>query len=66
MNFVKAKLKLEEIQYGEELEIWLDDGEAIKNVPRSLRDEGHEILKVERGVSGFKLIIKKRGEINGY
>lgn len=65
LNFVKAKLKLEEIEEGEELELWLDDGEAIKNVPRSLKDEGHEILTLKRGERFFKLVIRKRGEFNG-
>ncbi len=65
MNFVKAKLKLEEIREGEKLELWLDDGEAIKNVPRSLKDEGHEILEVEKEKSYFKLVVKKRGGLNG-
>jgi TusA-related sulfurtransferase len=59
MNFVKVKLKLEEIEEGEKLELWLDDGEAIKNVPRSLKDEGHEILEVEKGESYFKLVVRK-------
>lgn len=60
MNFVKAKLKLEEVKTGEKLELWLDDGEAIKNVPRSLKDDGHEILEVRKRESYFKLVVRKR------
>lgn len=65
MNFVKAKLKLEGIEEGGDLELWLDDGEAIKNVPRSLKDEGHEILEVVKEESYFKLVVKKRGGFDG-
>ena len=35
-NFVKAKLALEDIEAGETAQILLDDGEPVKNVPRSL------------------------------
>jgi len=35
MNFVKAKLKLENIKVGEMLEVVLDDGQPIQNVPAS-------------------------------
>lgn len=59
MNFVRTKLKLEELQGGEWLEVWLDEGEPVRNVPRSVKGEGHKVLKLER-VSGFyRLIIEK-------
>ena len=38
-NFVRAKLALEEFETGESVRILLDDGEAVKNVPRSLKAE---------------------------
>ncbi|TET69261.1 MAG: sulfurtransferase TusA family protein [Candidatus Aminicenantes bacterium] len=59
VNFVKTKLKLEEMQSGQILEVILDDGEPIRNVPRSVKEEGHRIIKVERLGSTFKLFIKK-------
>jgi tRNA 2-thiouridine synthesizing protein A len=58
-NFVKTKLKLEEMEVGQILEIIIDNGEPMKNVPRSIKEEGHEILKVERLDKTFKLLIKK-------
>lgn len=59
-NFVKTKIKLEEMQTGQVLEIILDDGEPIKNVPRSVKEEGHQILKVEKIDNKWKLLIKKQ------
>ncbi|MEE9191245.1 MAG: sulfurtransferase TusA family protein [Candidatus Aerophobetes bacterium] len=59
-NFVKTKLKLEEMQSGQILEVILDPGEPIKNVPRSVKEEGHRILRVEKTGSTFRLIIEKR------
>lgn len=59
INFVKTKLKLEEMRSGEVLEIILDDGEPIMNVPRSVKEEGHRIVRVENMEEAFKLFIKK-------
>jgi len=58
-NFVKTKLKLEEMQSGQILEVLLDDGEPIRNVPGSVKEEGHKIIKVEKLDNAFKLLIKK-------
>lgn len=60
MNFVKTKLKLEEIDSGQILEIVIDDGDPVKNVPRAVKEEGHQILKVEKTDDKWKLLIKKQ------
>ncbi len=59
LNFVKAKLKLEEMEPGEVLELLLDDDEATVSVPRSLKGEGHQVLKIEKIDHGFRMLIKK-------
>lgn len=59
MNFVKTKLKLEEMNSGEILEVLLDDGEPIINVTASVKEEGHSILKVEPVQNYWRLIIKR-------
>ena len=59
INFVKTKLKLEELETGQLLEVVVDDGEPIRSVPKSLKDEGHKILKVDDLGGRFKLLIKK-------
>lgn len=61
-NFVKTKLELEDMEQGEVLEVILDDGEPIRNVPRAVKEEGHEILKAEKVNSRWRLLIKK---VNG-
>lgn len=60
INFVKVKLKLEEMNSKEILEVILDDGEPIKNVPRSVKDKGHQIIKVEKMGNSFRLLIRRR------
>ena len=60
MNFVKAKLKLETINIGEVLEVVLDDGQPIQNVPASFRAEGQEIAGMsETGDGHWKVAVRK-------
>ena len=46
-NFVKTKLKLDTMHAGQILVVLLDDGEPIRNVPKSVENEGHSILSRE-------------------
>lgn len=59
MNFVKTKVALESIESGELLEVILDEGDAILNVPRSVKEEGHQVVNVENLGVTFKVLIKK-------
>lgn len=60
ITFVRAKLTLEELQTGDIMELILNGGEPIQNVPRSIKDEGHKILKVEELPEGkFRLLVEK-------
>lgn len=47
MTFVKTKLQIERMAPGEILEVRLNEGEPLENVPRSIADEGHELLSLE-------------------
>jgi tRNA 2-thiouridine synthesizing protein A len=59
INFVKTKLKLDTMEPGEVLELVLDSGEPIANVPKSIKEEGHKILEVKKEEGFFKLKIQK-------
>ena len=60
INFVRTKLKLEEMQPGEVLEVMLDDGEAIESVSQSIIEEGQKILeRTQAEDSSWKLVIEK-------
>lgn len=59
INFVKTKLRLEGLNPGEVLEIVIDAGEPMANVPRSIKEEGHKILKVEKINNHFRLLIER-------
>ncbi|MDR3262661.1 MAG: sulfurtransferase TusA family protein [Tannerella sp.] len=62
MNFVHAKIQLATMNPGEELEILLDDGAPIANVPGSVRNEGHRILEQTPVDDYWKVVIKKKYE----
>ncbi len=61
MTFVKTKLRLEKMQKGEVLEVLLNDGEPLKNVPLSAEELGYSILLKEAQSDGktYKLWIEK-------
>jgi TusA-related sulfurtransferase len=47
INFVRTKLRLEQMAPGDVLEVWLDAGEPIEQVPDSLKMEGYQILETQ-------------------
>ena len=60
MNFVKTKIALTPMQSGQILEILLDDGAPIENVPGSVKGEGHTILSTEKIENYWKVLIRKK------
>ena len=60
LTFVKAKVALEELDDGEVIAIRMNDGEPVQNVPRSVKEEGHQILKLVDNEDGtYNLIVRK-------
>lgn len=63
ITFVKTKVALEELDDGDILEIRLNDGEPVQNVPRSLKEEGHKVLELTQNEDGtYRLIVQKVGD----
>ena len=61
-NFVKTKLKLETMAAGQVLAVILDEGEPIRNVPRSVSDDGHVVLSQEPFAQSYRVVIRKRAD----
>ena len=62
VTFVKAKVQLEEMQKGQILQLKINDGEAIQNVPRSLKDDGHKVLDISVNEDGsYMVLVEKEG-----
>jgi sulfite reductase (ferredoxin) len=61
MNYVKTKLKLETMPAGATLAVILDDGAPIENVPKSVSNDGHEVMVNEPMDDGahHRIVIRK-------
>jgi TusA-related sulfurtransferase len=64
VTFVKTKVALEEMEDGQVLEVRLNDGEPIQNVPRSLKDEGHKVTAVTKAEDGTWLLTVVKGGLS--
>ena len=58
INFVRTKLKLAQLSAGEILEVWLDAGEPIEQVPHSLAMEGYTEQDIVEEGTFFKMTIR--------
>jgi TusA-related sulfurtransferase len=59
INFVRTKLRLEKMEPGSLLEVWLDPGEPMEQVPDSLKMEGYAIEQIEEQADFFSLKIRR-------
>jgi tRNA 2-thiouridine synthesizing protein A len=51
MNWVRTRLALEELAPGDSLVVVLDEGEPLDSVPRSAREDGHDVQVDGRAVT---------------
>lgn len=62
ITFVKSKMKLEDLDAGQILEVKMNEGEPISNLPRSFRDEGHKVVQVDDNDDGtYNVFVEKDG-----
>ncbi len=59
LNFVRTKLRLEQMAPGALLEVWLDPGEPIEQVPDSLTMAGYQVERIEDCASYFTLKVRR-------
>jgi TusA-related sulfurtransferase len=59
LNFVRTKLRLEQMSPGTLLEVWLDAGEPIEQVPDSLTMAGYQVEQIEERADFFALKVRK-------
>ncbi len=59
-TFVRSKLALEEMETGKVLRVIVDYAPAIENVPKSMTNEGNEVLRVEKvNDSDWEIVVRK-------
>ncbi|MBQ8666778.1 MAG: sulfurtransferase TusA family protein [Lachnospiraceae bacterium] len=61
VTFVKTKVALEELDEGQILQVHLNDGEPVLNVPRSVKDEGHTVIRLDDNGDGTYELYIRRG-----
>ena len=59
INFVRSKLYLEQMAPGSLLEVWLDPGEPIEQVPDSLTMAGYQVEQIQDRTGFFALQVRK-------
>ncbi len=60
MTLVRVRMALDKLTGGSVLRILMAGGEPVASIPRTLRDEGHEVLAVERQGDAFAVTVRKR------
>jgi tRNA 2-thiouridine synthesizing protein A len=59
-TFVKSKLVLEEMEVGQVLRVILDYPPSVENVPKSMREEGQEVLAINQlDNNTWEILIRK-------
>lgn len=61
ITFIKVKLVLEDMDAGETLEVRLDDGIPARNVPKTLKADGHNVLSQTKESDGSVTLVVERG-----
>ncbi len=59
INFVRTKLRLEQMSPGLILEVWLDPGEPIEQVPDSLKMEGYILEALDEHQDFYSLLVRR-------
>jgi tRNA 2-thiouridine synthesizing protein A len=61
MTFVRTRLALDRMAPGQTLLVRLRGEEPLRNVPRTARELGHEVLSLETNADGVASLLLRRG-----
>ncbi|MFO7606389.1 MAG: sulfurtransferase TusA family protein [Desulfurivibrionaceae bacterium] len=61
MNLVYTKVELAKLGSGQVLEIFLDDGAPVNNVPGSAEKEGHRVIEKRQLEDGVWSVLIEKG-----
>jgi TusA-related sulfurtransferase len=59
LNWVKTKLRLEEMEVGGRIEVIVDQGNPARNVPRSAQMDGHRIVRTISQNGAVRICIER-------
>ncbi|MGH7899675.1 MAG: sulfurtransferase TusA family protein [Candidatus Binatia bacterium] len=59
LNWAKAKVRLESLDTGERIELWIDDPRSVRDLPRAAAAEGYDVLEVGEIGGGWRIVIER-------
>ncbi len=62
MTFVRTRLALDRMAPGQVLLVKLRGAEPLRNVPRTAREQGHDVLELRTEPDGVSLLWLRRGQ----
>lgn len=61
MTFVRTRLALDRLTPGQLLRVRLKGEEPLRNVPRTVKEQGHEVVSLETDPAGTATLLIRRG-----
>ena len=58
LNWAKAKVCLETLSRGAELELILDDPKGVRDIPRAAEAAGYAVMEIEQRPNDWRLLIR--------
>jgi len=59
LNWAKAKVRLEDLECGDTLEVMIDDPKGRRDIPRAAEAEGYAIVHIDEVSGGWCIAIEK-------
>jgi tRNA 2-thiouridine synthesizing protein A len=59
LNWAKAKVRLEELERGDILELLIDDPKGRRDIPRAAEAEGYVIVSIHEEEGRWRIAIEK-------
>lgn len=59
LNWAKAKVRLEDLEHGDVLEVLINDPKGRRDIPRAAEAEGYAIVTIDDIDGGWRIAIEK-------
>jgi len=59
LNWAKAKVRLEDLERGDVLELLIDDPKGRRDIPRAAEAEGYAIVAIHEAEGRWRIAIEK-------
>ena len=59
LNWAKAKVRLEDLERGDVLEVSINDPKGRRDIPRAAEAEGYAIVSIDEIAGGWRITIEK-------